>query len=173
METKTCFRCKITKSTTDFYWKQKKKDGPYRVGTPCKACVKIRKKAYAKTPDGRRKRTLSKAKQLRKKYKKDPVYRDKVIARLRAARLRDPLKHRARKKLYRAVKAGRIQRLPCVECKDPSVKADGHHNDYTKPLEVVWMCRSCHMRLHQGDLNDTSMLNSIQSPSPPPAPSST
>lgn len=28
-------------------------------------------------------------------------------------------------------------------------KAEAHHTDYTKPLDVVWLCRSCHGREHR------------------------
>lgn len=29
-------------------------------------------------------------------------------------------------------------------------KLDGHHEDYSKPLEVIWMCRLCHKRHDRG-----------------------
>lgn len=30
-------------------------------------------------------------------------------------------------------------------------KVDAHHDDYTKPDQVVWLCRSCHMKRHFGN----------------------
>jgi hypothetical protein len=39
------------------------------------------------------------------------------------------------------LKRGKIQRLPCVTC--ASSAAQMHHEDYTKPLVIVWMCRTC------------------------------
>jgi len=39
------------------------------------------------------------------------------------------------------LKRGKIQRLPCVTCASP--RSQMHHEDYTKPLTIVWMCRSC------------------------------
>lgn len=35
----------------------------------------------------------------------------------------------------------------CSECSKVG-PVDGHHDDYAKPLEVRWLCRSCHVRDH-------------------------
>lgn len=52
----------------------------------------------------------------------------------------------AQRKLQRAVNAGLLVRMPCEVCgKSPT---DGHHPDYTKPLDVVWLCRLHHLGLH-------------------------
>lgn len=36
---------------------------------------------------------------------------------------------------------------PCEKC--GSEKVEKHHEDYDKPLEVIWLCRPCHLDLHQ------------------------
>lgn len=51
----------------------------------------------------------------------------------------------ARNRLNKAVNAGRIRRPKrCSECRKPCL-AEGHHEDYAKPLDVRWLCRRCHM----------------------------
>lgn len=47
--------------------------------------------------------------------------------------------------VYSALKSGHVQKSPC-ECGDSRVIA--HHDDYLKPLDVRWMCQSCHLRWH-------------------------
>jgi len=46
-----------------------------------------------------------------------------------------------------AVKRGDIIKEPCSICGDE--KSEGHHNDYSKPLEVIWLCRKHHTDLHK------------------------
>ena len=41
-----------------------------------------------------------------------------------------------------------ILRQPCEVC-GGTVKVDAHHDDYGKPLEVRWLCRSHHNKHHQ------------------------
>ena len=45
------------------------------------------------------------------------------------------------------LKRGKLQRGPCVDCGDD--EAQMHHEDYSKPLEVIWLCRDCHPYRHQ------------------------
>lgn len=47
-----------------------------------------------------------------------------------------------------AVRSGHLQRQPCAISGCPS-KAQMHHPDYDKPLEVEWYCPEHHRALHQ------------------------
>lgn len=42
---------------------------------------------------------------------------------------------------------GAIKAMPCEKCGNPEALA--HHEDYAKPLEITWLCRSCHSRRHK------------------------
>ncbi len=46
-----------------------------------------------------------------------------------------------------AVKVGRLIRGICVVCGEE--KTHGHHTDYTKPYDVVWLCRIHHELEHK------------------------
>lgn len=47
-----------------------------------------------------------------------------------------------------AVRSGKIIRPEiCGACKKPGI-IQAHHDDYTKPLEVKWLCAKCHSRAH-------------------------
>lgn len=81
--------------------------------------------------------------------------RPEVKASLRAYYTRkksDPvhrLKRVARRKVATEIEAGRLERQPCSEC--AAAKADAHHHDYTRPLDIAWLCRRCHARGHRAD----------------------
>lgn len=56
-------------------------------------------------------------------------------------------KHNAHSKVRTALKRGKIQRQGCVVCGD--IKTQAHHEDYSKPLDVVWLCPAHHSSRHK------------------------
>ena len=64
---------------------------------------------------------------------------------------RDKVKKAAGRKVQHAIKAGVIQKaMACEWCGNDKKRTEGHHFDYSKPLEVVWLCAQCHSRWHCG-----------------------
>lgn len=57
-----------------------------------------------------------------------------------------PEKVKAISTLNRAVHRKKIEKLPCEICGRQDVHA--HHEDYSKPLEVIWLCPICHKKWH-------------------------
>lgn len=53
---------------------------------------------------------------------------------------------RAIDRLHHETRSHISLREKCDLCKAPAV--DRHHADYSKPLEVMHLCRSCHMKIH-------------------------
>jgi len=52
----------------------------------------------------------------------------------------------ANRAVYIAIASGSLQRMPCEVCESP--RTHGHHDDYSKPLEVRWLCSKHHLSLH-------------------------
>jgi hypothetical protein len=48
------------------------------------------------------------------------------------------------------LRRGKIQRQSCLMCGGD--QAEMHHEDYSKPLEIRWLCRPCHLAVHSGDV---------------------
>lgn len=65
-------------------------------------------------------------------------------ASMRAAK-KYPEKVLARSAVTNALKHGTLKRLPCVVC---GAEAQAHHEDYSKPLDVVWLCTKHHAQRH-------------------------
>ena len=61
-------------------------------------------------------------------------------------RSRDRTKLRARQAVRDRVFNGTLKRKPCEVC--GSKKSEAHHEDYTKKLEVKWLCPKHHKELH-------------------------
>ena len=52
----------------------------------------------------------------------------------------------ARSTLHVAIRRGKLSKGPCAVCSAANVH--GHHPDYSKPLEVVWLCPVHHRVVH-------------------------
>lgn len=131
---KRCFKCGDQKPLSEFYNHPRMADG--HLGK-CKTCTKLdsvirratnleRIKAY----DNSRAR-LPHRKEGRKKWRAT-ADKDKMSARVAA---------------IRAYRKGIIKRTPCVECGGKA--SDMHHPDYSRPLNVVWLCVKCHHAKHR------------------------
>lgn len=59
---------------------------------------------------------------------------------------RHPEKRAARGAVSSAVQRGTLKKQPCVRCGAPKTQA--HHHDYSKPLDVTWLCPPCHRLEH-------------------------
>lgn len=60
---------------------------------------------------------------------------------------REPAQEAARRTTYNAIKSGKLVRQPCEVCGVP--KSEAHHDDYSKPLDVRWLCRTHHVEHHK------------------------
>lgn len=59
----------------------------------------------------------------------------------------NPEKRAAHKRVEVALRNGTLVRLSCERCGD--VRSQAHHDDYSKPLEVMWLCQLHHRERHR------------------------
>lgn len=49
--------------------------------------------------------------------------------------------------LWRAIRSGLVARsASCEACGSCGVRIEAHHEDYSVPLSVIWLCKRCHYR---------------------------
>lgn len=70
-------------------------------------------------------------------------------------RAKFPEKYIARHEVYKALAKGILVKQPCETCGE--LKAEAHHEDYSKPLEVMWLCDR-HHRIREGRITEESLI---------------
>lgn len=164
---KACRDCNRVLPLDEFYVHVQMKDGHLN---KCKACVKARvRKHSAMNPEQRREYE-------RKRYQR-PIRKAQMREWSRASRERDPERARARARAYakrhperrrestrasrerhpertaartavgNAIRDGRLVREPCMDC-GATKEVHAHHEDYSRPLHILWLCRPCHAQWH-------------------------
>lgn len=145
---KTCFKCLLSKPLDEFYSHPRMADGHLN---KCKACSRSdtakRKTENKKNPDWIEKEILrsrlkSRRERAEGKYRGN---RTDETDRSRRFREKNPLKYKAHNLVNNAIRSGKITPLPCVICGE---KAQAHHEDYSKPLDVIWYCPQHHSERH-------------------------
>ena len=63
---------------------------------------------------------------------------------------RHPVEYRARRIFKKAIETGKIIRQPCEKC-GTTEDVHGHHDDYSRPLDVRWLCRFHHVEHHNAE----------------------
>ena len=130
---KTCFKCDEEKPLSEFYKHSGMADG--HLGK-CKECTKRENR------ENREKR-IEQYTEYEQKRARTPKRRK---ARVESLRRRDPIKRRATYLTSNAIRDGRLVRQPCEVC--GAEKVEAHHDDYSKPMEVRWLCRKHHLDIH-------------------------
>ena len=59
-----------------------------------------------------------------------------------------PEQYRAHMLCRNAIRAGNLTPEPCARCGATS-RIHAHHENYSKPLDVVWLCTRCHGERHR------------------------
>jgi len=143
LRVKICSMCKKSKPVSDY-----QKD-PYHsngLSPRCKEC-------YKGWWDKNKHRFFKKMQEYSKDYYKKNKKR--IIARC-TKYYKERIKTDLGRKKINAVRLVRYHKMvgnlptgmACSKCGKP--KAEAHHEDYDKPLEVIWLCSSCHRRKHFG-----------------------
>ena len=176
-----CNQCGVNKPINEFLFRKDR--GTIR--KPCKQCIYSINRKWAKNNPEKAfiyqkiyqaehrlernkksniKSKTPRSKEVRKKwYQKKMKEKDFRIARYESQkkwREENPIKKRAHDIVRLHVSSGKIKSQPCVKC--GSDKSSAHHEDYRKPLEIIWFCHSCHMDHHSKKRKNVGIVLNTQ-----------
>ena len=134
---KECFKCKTIKPLTEFYRHSEMADGHLN---KCKQCTKHDVAEH-------REKNLDKIRAYDRERGKLPERIKLSVEVNRAWRSEDLRRQRAHNMVSHAIKKGELTRMSCIRC--GNLKTEAHHEDYDKPLDVMWLCSPCHKQRHK------------------------
>ena len=131
---KACSTCHTIKEADGFYASKGK------LMASCKECQKAKALAW-KRENTERMRDYEASRQQHR--------REMTAAWQMVSKAKFPERVKARNAVRNAIRKGQMQRGNCIVCGKP--EAHAHHADYSKPLEVSWLCHAHHWHMHRKD----------------------
>lgn len=146
---KECFKCLTVKSLSEFYKHPGMADGHLN---KCKECTKAdsnkhRAENLERVQEYDRSRgNLPHRVAAREAYAETERGKAALLRAKSSYRQRNPIRAAANNAVSKAVRSGKLKKLPCIVC--GAEKVEGHHPVYSLPLDVVWLCKEHHQQLH-------------------------
>lgn len=152
MVEKKCSVCGFTKDLSEYYKHPKMADGHLN---KCKECQKANSRAARdRNPDHYREYDKARANQPeRVKARREYIRTDAGrLAKARATKNyqeRYPMKRAAHTIVSNAIRDDKLKKPGAYESCGSNHKIEAHHDNYTKPLDVRWLCEECHKEWHR------------------------
>ena len=146
---KTCFKCGEEKPRSEFYAHPRMRDG---LLGKCKQCTIADNEARRKKMEKNAKWRISELKRHRDKsakYRALGIGPQKDLHHSARWIKSNPEKRKAHSVVRCAMKSGNLSRKPCAVC--GRLDSQAHHDDYSKPLDVRWLCPKHHGEHHHND----------------------
>jgi hypothetical protein len=150
---KRCNKCGQEKPRSKFY---KDRHNPDGLGLKCKACVDASMRSWrARNPDRHRSYVAAYAakhpERVKASYERwKKRHPDRAKEKFAAWVARYPEHAKARLAYMNALRSGKLVRPSrCSECGAEAKRIEGHHDDYSRPLEIRWLCKRCHVKADQ------------------------
>lgn len=145
---KACFKCNEVKPLSEYYVHKQMGDG--HLGK-CKDCTKrdVAKRVAEKTKDHEWvTKELERSRIKARRYRAEGKHPSPEAIKRGGAKWsnNNRIKRIAHLAVKRAIARGVMQRKPCEVC--AATPAEAHHSDYSKPLEVQWLCTTHHNERH-------------------------
>lgn len=141
-----CTKCRMEKPNTTEYFLPRDKGGS--ISSICRPCERLRNLVRSRDKD------WAKAKYEKQKVRNIALYGTAINPKMRAGKIRyrkkHPERHRAHVLVQQSIARGKLNRLPCEVC---GANAQAHHDDYSRPLDVRWLCRFHHYEHHRQEIH--------------------
>lgn len=147
---KLCIKCGLMKPIEAYYVHPQMRDGHLN---KCKECVKsdvrsnYRKNIEYYREYERGRAMLPRRVRARSDYTKTRRGMERQKAGREAYLERNPEKRVAHIKTGNAIRDGILVRQPCEVC--GAARVEAHHDDYSRPLDVRWLCTKHHCEHHK------------------------